>query len=172
MNEHSEKETASCAHEHSKSKSNTSIASWTYRIICTFWYWFGSLQKRTYFGYGRTYKVYWNGSTTSRGMGIWQVRVRAYDGYKYRHTIRCDDDTMCKEAIWVVSFLDMNRIRTFAHSHFVAFLQCPQRAWCSSFGTYLTDHVEGLLCSARTYCSCKIVAKHAATGNIWFSDTY
>ena len=47
----------------------------TYQTICTFWYWFGALWKRVYYGYGRTYNVYWYRLPTSTGMGVRQVWV-------------------------------------------------------------------------------------------------
>ena len=78
MSEYSEKETASRAHEHLKGKSNMPIARRTYRTIRTFWYRFGALRKQTYFGYGRTYKVYWYGLPTGMGTGVPLERKRTY----------------------------------------------------------------------------------------------
>ena len=117
MNEHSEKETASWAHEHLKGKHNTSITPWACRMIRTFWYWFGAVQKRAYFGFGRTYDVYWYGyrHTIGMGTGVRWVRVRVYrwNGKGVRTSIQrklyCDTYRICISYIWL-EFLD-----TFDH---------------------------------------------------------
>ena len=69
MNEQSEKETASQAHEHSKGKvtrqftANILNASQLLVRIQSF-------TKRAYFGHGHTYDAYWYGLPTGTGTGV------------------------------------------------------------------------------------------------------
>ena len=79
--EHSEKETASRTHEHSKDKCNMSIVPRAYQTICTFGTDSALYENRC------TDNVNWYGHSRTMHMGVRKVRVLAFDRYGYGRTV-------------------------------------------------------------------------------------